>query len=127
MPVRNQALLPLFAEVKTLLEPYAETLTVVHDGPGSYDLWSEKDVVIEGSPHQAVFFAGLTLEKRYVGFSFMPVHAQRDLTAVFGPDLLATLKGKSCFRLKQLTPDLRDQIAAALAAGYRLYGERGWV
>ncbi len=46
---------------------------------------------------------------------------------MFGADLLATLKGKSCFHLKRLTPELKDQIAAALAAGWRLYEERGWV
>ena len=127
MTVKNEALLPLFAEVRALLEPYAESLTALHDEPGYYDLWSEQDVVIDGREHKAVYFAGLIVQKRHVGLYFMPVYAQRDLTAVFGPELLATLKGTSCFHLRKLTPELRDQIAAALAAGYRLYEERGWV
>ena len=127
MTVKNEALLPLFAEVKALLEPYARRLTVRRDDPGYYDLWSEKDVVVAGRERREVYFAGLVIQKSHVGFYFMPVYADQDLSAVFGPDLLATLKGKSCFHIRRLTPELRDQIQAALSAGWRLYEERGWV
>ncbi|MCX6372954.1 MAG: hypothetical protein NTX16_07695 [Actinobacteria bacterium] len=57
----------------------------------------------------------------------MPVYADGDPRTVSGPELLATLKGTSCFHLKHLAPKLVEQVAAALAAGYRLYEERGWV
>ncbi len=127
MTVKNEALLPLFAEVKALLEPYARRLAVRRDDPGYYDLWSEKDVVVAGRERKEVYFAGLVIQKSHVGFYFMPVYADQDLSAVFGPDLLATLKGKSCFHIRRLTPELRDQIQAALSAGWRLYEERGWV
>ena len=127
MIVKNEALLPLFAEVKALLKPYAEHLTVRRDDPGYYDLWSEKDVVVAGRAREEVNFAGLVIQKSHVGLYFMPLYADRELSAVFGAELLATLAGKSCFRLRRMTPDLRDQITAALAAGWRLYEERGWV
>jgi hypothetical protein len=127
MDVKNEALLPLFEEVKDLLTPYAERLTVRRHEPGYYDLWSEKDIVVEGRRRKDVFFCGLVIQKSYVGFYFMPLYASDDLAAVFGPDLLATLEGKSCFHLKRLTPPLRAQIEEALAAGWRLYEERGWV
>jgi len=127
MTVKNEALLPLFAEVKTLLEPYAQRLTVRRDDPGYYDLWSEKDLVVAGRKRKEVNFAGLVIQKSHVGFYFMPFYADQDLREVVGPDLLATLGGKSCFRLRRLTPELEDQIETALAAGWRLYEERGWV
>jgi hypothetical protein len=127
MTVKNEALLPLFAEVKAMLEPYARRLTVRRDDPGYYDLWSEKDLVVAGRERNEVNFAGLVIQKSHVGFYFMPVYADQDLREVFGSDLRATLSGKSCFRLKRLTPELKDQIAAALAAGWRSYEERGWV
>ena len=127
MTVKNEALLPLFAQVRALIEPYAQSLTARRDEPGYYDLWSEKAVEIAGRSRKDVFFCGLIIQKSYVGFYFMPVYADQGLTAVFGPDLLATRKGKSCFHLKRLTPELKDQIVAALAAGWRLYEERDWV
>jgi hypothetical protein len=62
-----------------------------------------------------------------VGFYFMPLYANDDLSAVFGPELLTALKGKSCFHIKRLTPEIRKQLQDALAAGWRLYEQRGWV
>lgn len=35
-------------------------------------------------------------------------------------------EGKSCFYVRQLTPEIRTQIEQALAKGYELYEERGW-
>lgn len=127
MTVKNEVLLPLFAALKELLAPYAKQLTARRDEPGYYDLWSEKAVIIDGRKREGVYFAGSIIQKSYVGFYFMPVYADTGLKTIFGPELLATLKGKSCFHLKALTPELREQISSALAAGYRLYEERGWV
>ncbi|MGE5229946.1 MAG: DUF1801 domain-containing protein [Deltaproteobacteria bacterium] len=127
MNVKNEALLPLFTEVKQLLTPYATWLTARKDEPGYYDLWSEKEIVVDGRRRKEVFFAGVIVQKSFVGFYFMPLYADDELSRVFGPELLGTLKGKSCFHLKRMTPAIRAQIEAALAAGWRLYEERGWV
>lgn len=128
MPVKNPALLPLFADAKELLEPYAEHFTVRRDEPGYYDLWSEKDIVIEGRKRKEVFFAGLIIQKSYVGFYYMPIYADAERAReFFGPELLATLKGKSCFYLKELTREIRAQMTEALAKGLELYRSRGWV
>lgn len=127
MTVKNPELIPLFNELKTLLEPYAAHFTVRRDEPGYYDLWSDRDIVIEGRKRTEVFFAGLIIQKSYVGFYFMPVYAEAEMTALFGAELLATLKGKSCFHIKKLTPEIREQVAEALARGYVLYEERSWV
>jgi hypothetical protein len=126
MAVKTPELLPLFEELRSLLSPYEATFSVRDDEPGAYTLWSEKDVTIAGRARKEVFFAGLMVQKGYVGFYFMPVYADGALTEVFGDELLATLKGKSCFHLKHLTPELREQVAAALEKGRQLYEERGW-
>jgi hypothetical protein len=126
MPVKNPDLLPLFDELKEILAPYARHFTARRDEPGYYDLWSERDVVIEGRARKEVFFAGLIIQKSYVGFYFMPIYAEADLAEFFGEELLATLKGKSCFHIRRLTPEIRAQMGDALARGYELYMERGW-
>jgi len=127
MTVKNPDLLPLFGEAKKLLEPYAKQFNVRQDEPGHYELWSEKDVVIEGRKKRGVFFAGLHIQKSYVGFYYMPVYTDTDVKAFFGEELLATLKGKSCFYLKKLDPTLTTQIESALKKGLELYEEHGWV
>lgn len=124
--VKNPDLLPLFEEAKVLLAPYAAQFTVTVDEPGRYELWSEREVVVEGRKRDRVFFASLIVQKAFVGFYYMPIYAEAGLAEFFGPELLATLKGKSCFHLKRLTPELKAQIEDALAKGLALYRERGW-
>jgi hypothetical protein len=127
MAVKNESLVPLFEEVKVLLSRHADRFTSRRDEPGYYDLWSEKRVEVAGRERDEVFFAGLIIQKSYVGFYFMPVYTDGDLAAVFGAELLALRKGKSCFHIRALTPALEEQVRAALAAGLHLYEERGWV
>jgi hypothetical protein len=43
------------------------------------------------------------------------------------PALLRSLKGKTCFHLKQLDDGLRRDIEAALEVGTKSYKDRGWL
>ena len=117
----------IFEAVRSLLATYAPPLTPKRDEPGYYDLWSVKDLVIEGRKRKEVYFAGLIIQGGYVGFHFMPVYAEAELKPVFAPELLRLLKGKSCFHIKRLTPELLAQIEAALKVGFEMYQQRGWV
>ena len=128
MAVKNPELLPLFAEVKKLLEPYAAQFPARKDEPGGYELWSDTPVEVAGRLRkEGVFFAGALLQKSYVGFYYMPYYTHEEAAGAIGPDLMALLKGKSCFYIKKLTPQIAEQITAALDEGVRLYRERGWV
>ncbi len=117
----------VFEPLKTLLAQYQPPLAPKVDRPGYYDLWSFKDLVIEGRKRREVFFAGLIIQKGYVGFYFMPVYAEPEVKVFFKPELLRLLKGKSCFHIKKLTPEVLEQIRAALKDGFALYQQRGWV
>jgi len=57
----------------------------------------------------------------------MPIYSDTDLKDVFKPELLKLLKGKSCFHIKKLNPELEMQIDFALKVGYELYKKRGWI
>ena len=46
---------------------------------------------------------------------------------MFPPELLALLKGKSCFYIRMLDRTLKSQLREALRSGYKLYKERGWI
>ena len=40
---------------------------------------------------------------------------------------LKLLKGKSCFRIRELDEELEAQIEDALDKGFELYKQRGWI
>jgi hypothetical protein len=75
-----------------------------------------------------MFFAGVIKQKGYVGFYFMPVYSDPEaMKRIFSERLLKTLKGKSCFYIKQLDDELAADIKQALAEGFKVYEARGWV
>ena len=114
-------------ELIGMLSKYAPPFAVRRDAQGGYHLWSEKDVVIDGRRRNELFFAGMIPQKDYVGLYYMPVYAEPEVKALFAPELLRLLKGKSCFHLKSLDKPLAKQIRTALADGFKMYKQRGWV
>jgi hypothetical protein len=121
---------PIFERLKETLANYSPPLAERSGGikgKSDYQLWSEKDVVIDGRPRSEVYFAGVIAQKRYVGFYYMPVYTDPERKDLFEPELLRLLQGKSCFHVKRLDEELLVQIDDALARGLELYRERGWV
>ncbi|MBN2840329.1 MAG: DUF1801 domain-containing protein [Coriobacteriia bacterium] len=127
MPVKNPELLPLFDELRALLQPYSEGLVVQQPEPGRYELWSTVNVAPPDKPERRPYFVGLIIQKSYVGLYYMPIYSDPEITSRLGADLIATLKGKSCFYMKALPPKLRGQIEEALRLGHDLYRSKGWL
>jgi len=110
-----------------MLKDYQPPLMTKMNDARRFDLWSEKDIVIAGRKRTEVCFAAVIIQKSYVGFYYMPVYTNPEMKKMLAPELLALLKGKSCFHIKTLDAKLEMQIQRALAAGFRLYKKRGWV
>ena len=113
--------------ILTLLEKYTPPLEVRNDIKGGYHLWSVKDITVVGRKKKEVYFAGVIPQKGYVGFYYMPIYTNPEQKSMFKPELLALLKGKSCFHVRRLEPEVKKQIRDALASGFKLYKQHGWV
>jgi len=124
----EENLYQIFQRLKATLMMFEKpTMAPKIDLDSRYELWSQKDVVINGRRRREVFFAALIIQSNYVGFYFMPVYIDTSLKEVFAPELLKLLKGESCFHIKQLDENLEKQISDALCKGYDLYKQRGWI
>ena len=117
----------IFDQIKILMKKYEPPFNARSDFESRYELWSEKEIEIAGRKRKEVYFGGLIIQSTYVGFYFMPIYTETSLKEVFGAELLATLKGKSCFHIKRLDKKLLSQIKKALQIGFKLYKKRGWV
>jgi hypothetical protein len=62
-----------------------------------YELWLEKNLLIDGRKRKEVVFASLIIQKDIVGFYFRPVDAKPELTKAFSPELAKLLKGSLVF------------------------------
>lgn len=121
----------LFEKVSELLRAYAPPYQVREgrvQNKRSLELWAEGDFEVFGKRRKEIYFGGVIIQKGYVGFYFMPVYSdEAAMRRIFSERLLHCLKGKSCFYLKRMDPQMEEDIAAALKAGYELYVQRGWV
>jgi hypothetical protein len=123
----QEKLVDIYNRLKKILKRYEDPLKPKLDLDSRYDLWSFKDIEIAGRKRKEVYFAGLIIQSKWVGFYYMPIYTDASLADVFKPELLKLLKGKSCFRIKELDEELEAQIDDALKKGYELYKQRGWI
>lgn len=112
--------------LKTYSPPFVPGAPAKTDKP-QFSLVSKKKVTIAGRERDEVWFAGIIMQKNYVGFYYMPIYATENLKKIFPRELLALLKGKSCFYIKELTPQLKTQIKKALDLGVKEYKKCGWI
>ena len=92
----------VFEQLKNILKPYAEKLTLTSDTSDTYYIdgpYSEKW-------KKQLFFASTVVKKNYVSFYLMPVYMYPDLLNDISPQLRKRMQGKSCFNFKKVEPDL---------------------
>lgn len=120
-------LVKTYRRLKKILKKYEKPLIPKFDLDCKYELWSIKNIEIDGRKKKEVYFAGLTIQSNYVGFYYMPIYTDVQLKDFFKQDLLRLLKGKTCFHIKKLDENLEKQIDEVLKKGYILYEKRGWI
>ena len=120
-------LVSLYNAIKKLISRYAKgNYSIKADKPGQYELYYGKEIEHMGRKYPEISFAGLLIQKGYVGFYFFPIYADLSLKNKLKPELLKTLKGKTCFHIKKEDPVLLQQIKEALQIGYEYYTSNGW-
>jgi len=125
---QSPELLQIFDELKKRMLPYGKGSIKVRGGTGGQlVLVSEMPVEIAGRKRDEYWFGAILIQKGYVGFYFMPVQDPAERKAIFKPELLKCLKGKSCFHIKKSDKEIFKQVEEALAAGYKKTKERGWI
>lgn len=113
----------VFADLRGVLAPYAETLVVVHDDASQLYLNTRH----LQKNKQPLFFGAVQVKKAYVSFHLMPVYLQPELLAQAPPALKARMQGKSCFNFATAQPELFQALAALTQAGYKSYQAQGFV
>ena len=123
----SKELKSIFDQLKPILNKYEPPLTASHDFDSRYELWSEKEIELNGKKRDKVFFASIIIQSNYVGLYHMPYYADTEVRKNVKPELLKLLKGKSCFHIKNLDQKLLKQIKATLENGFKVYKKREWI
>ncbi len=107
----------VFESLKSILEPYAEHLTLKADTHDTYYL----DGPYSKKWKKDLFFASAQIKKTYVSFYLMPVYMFPDLLKGISPELRSHMQGKSCFNFKRVEPDLLRELAELVRLGYERF------
>ena len=92
----------VFEQLKSILEPYAEKLTLKVDTSDTYYI----DGPYSERWKKQLFFASAQVKKNYVSFYLMTVYMYPELLNGISPELKKRMQGKSCFNFKKVEPDL---------------------
>jgi len=111
----------VFSRLRSILEPYAARMIVVHDTDKNYYL--DTSYVMKNK--QRMFFGAVRMGKAYVSFHLIPVYCCPDLLDGLTPELKKHMQGKSCFNFKTVDEKLFKELAKVTKAGCaRFSGEK---
>lgn len=117
-------LIEIFQTIRAVMQPYtAQGFNNRANTESSYDLWSEKNVMVDGRERTEICFAALEIQEDHVELDFTPAADGE----VIDPALSELPKEGSAFQIKKLDEALLMQIENALANSFRIYKEKAWV
>ena len=111
----------VFQELKNLLQPYREQLSLQADTPGYYSL----ETVSPSFRGRPLFFGSVQIKKNYVSFYLMPVYVFPDLLTDLPAGLLKRMQGKSCFNFRRLDEIPLADLQDIIRLGYERYRQEG--
>ena len=122
----------IFDILKKIMKAYSPPFSVKPSSEAlkkkrSFALTSYKKVIIAGRHRDEVYFAGIIVQKDYVGFYYMLAYAEPEVRDLLSPEFLALLKGKTCFYIRSTDKPILDQVKKALDIGLKAYKEKGWI
>ena len=94
----------------------------------AYHLYGKQEIsIIEGRNPQKTYFAGIIIQKHFIGLYFMPIYSHPKKFKLANPSVKRFLKGKSCFNVTKVDKEISQEIQSLLQIGYQLYKNEGWI
>ena len=122
MPDKNE-FETVFAELKSIFEPYAKKMDIAAD-TGSYYQLNTRYIMKNKQP---LCFGGVRLGKSYVSFYLMSVYASPELLKTMSPDLKKRMQGKSCFNFKTVDKELFKELRELTKAGAAKFSDLKYI
>ena len=107
----------IFANLKSILQPYEPPLSVVHNKSDHYYL----NTPTTETNRKAEFFGAVQIKKSYVSYHLMPVYYYPELLSDISPELRNRMQGKSCFNFKTKDDLLLTELSSLTKTSFNKY------
>ena len=91
------------------------------------EFYGSKEVMQGRQKVDGHYFAGLIPKAKDLRLYFFPIYTHPQKFPELSPELRKTLKGKSCFHLKNLSDESIEELKSMIAIGYGAYKEAGLI
>lgn len=113
--------------LKGLLAAQIPPLRARIDKDTQYEVCGTKEAMQGKQKVDGFYFGSVIPKPKDVRLYFFPIYTHVDAYGPLSPELQKCLKGKSCFHIKKLTPEMEQEIAAMIKLGVELYLKEGLV
>ncbi len=117
----------IFNEARKILKSFSKGMKAATDTDKRYDLYGNKKVTMFNKEHDGFYFASVILQKGFVGFHFFCQYTHPKFLSEIPENLKKCLKGKTCYQLKKMDPEIFKSLKIALKKGYDLYKKSGLI
>ena len=106
-----------------LLQAHVPPLQVRVDSPENTEFAGTRPVMQGKQKVDGHYFASIMPKPKDVRLYFFPVYTHAADYPTLSADLQKALKGKSCFHIRRLSPEMEAELQEMIARGVALYQE----
>ena len=110
----------LYQQLKAILDEQVPPLRIRRSKDDSAEFCGTKERMQGKQKVDGYYFGSLMIKPKDVRFYFFPIYTHADQFSL-SPELQRFLKGKSCFHIKRLDPELETEIRKMVNKGVELY------
>jgi hypothetical protein len=112
--------------LRGILKSHVPTLRVRKDESSVLEICGTKEVMQYKQKVDGYYFASVVPKPKDIRLYYFPIYTH---PTEFTPsdELKKCLKGKSCFHIKKLSPELENEITEMVAKGVELYDKDGLI
>jgi DNA replicative helicase MCM subunit Mcm2 (Cdc46/Mcm family) len=110
-----------------ILSASVPPLRITKNSDSVFEVTCTKEAMQGKKKVDGIYFASVVPKPADVRFYFFPIYTHVKAYEKLSNELKKCLKGKSCFHIKKLSPELEKEIDAMVKKGISLYKKENWI
>lgn len=111
--------------LKGLLQEYKNVLKETANTSDKYEVSGTVEAMQGRKKVEGIYFASIVPKPKDIRFYFFPCYTHKDQLGELPENLQKALKGKSCFHIKKMTDDFRNNMKMLVEKSVELYQKDG--
>ncbi len=113
--------------LQEIFKKFIPPLKVNKDNEATFELTGTKEGMQGKQKVDGYYFGSVVPKPKDTRLYYFPIYTHPTAFENISPELRKCLKGKSCFHIKNLSPELENEIEEMVAKGVKLYVDDGLI